>query len=87
MLHMPIFNVWHNKKTCSWVWKTFALSQPYYIEQYYSHSPHYSLHISHGANKDNLFDHQELLNLVIISFSLMTFTLNLRKILSRELIC
>ena len=72
-------------KTCSWVRKTFALSQPYYIEQYYSHSPHYSLHISYSANKDILFDHQELLKLVIISFNLMTFTLNFRKIMSREL--
>ena len=74
-------------QTCSWVRKTFAQSQPYYwyIQQNYSHSPNYSLHISHGANKNNLFDHQELLKLVIISFNLMTFTLNFRKIMSREL--
>ena len=37
-----------------------------------SNSPYCSLHISKGANKEKLFSNQELLQLVIISFLLMT---------------
>ena len=76
-----LYLMFNTIQTCSWVLTTFA----HHIQQYYSHSPHYSLHISHCANKDNSFDHQELLKLVIISFNLMTFTLNFRKIMSSEL--
>ena len=35
-------------------------------------SPHCSLYISYGTEKENLFNNQERLKLVIISFILMT---------------
>ena len=35
-------------------------------------SPHCSLYISYGTDKENLFNNQERLKLVIISFILMT---------------
>ena len=37
-----------------------------------AYSPYFFLYISWGANKENLFENQELLWLVIISFILMT---------------
>ena len=40
----------------------------------------FSLH-SRGFDKENLFDNQKLLKLVIISFILMTFTFDSRVIL------
>ena len=44
----------------------------------------FSLH-SCGNDKENLFDNQKLLKLVIISFILMTFTFNSRVILYGEI--
>ena len=44
------------------------------LRHWYSYSPHWSLYISYGTDKENLFDNQELLKLVIISFILVTST-------------
>ena len=38
----------------------------------YAYSPYCSLYISQGADKENLFNNQELLLLEIISFILIT---------------
>ena len=46
----------------------------YTLRHWYSYSPHCSLYISYGTDKENLFDNQELLKLVIISFILVTST-------------
>ena len=41
---------------------------------WYAYSPYCSLYISHGTDKENLFDNQELLQLVIIFVILVTST-------------
>ena len=49
--------------------------------QAYPYSPYYSLYISQGADKENLFNNQQLLQSVIISFILMTLMCDSRVIL------
>ena len=44
------------------------------LRHWYSYSPHCSLYIPYDTDKENLFDDQELLKLVIISFILVTST-------------
>ena len=44
------------------------------LRHWYSYSPHCSLYILYDTDKENLFDNQELLKLVIISFILVTST-------------
>ena len=46
----------------------------YTLRHWYSYSPHCSLYIPYDTDKENLFDNQELLKLVIISFILVTST-------------
>ena len=41
---------------------------PLYPENLSSYSPHWSIHFFYVAEEENLFDNQELLKLVIISF-------------------
>ena len=48
----------------------------YTLRHWYSYSPHCSLYIPYDTDKENLFDNQELLKLVIISFILVTSTFN-----------
>ena len=43
----------------------------------YAYSPHCSLFISYGADKENLFNNQELPKLLIISFILVTLMCDL----------
>ena len=45
-----------------------SVSHPFTLSHWYSFSPHCSLLISSGTDKNNLFDNQELPKLVIISF-------------------
>ena len=58
----------------------FPLSAPsafltlYTLRHWYSYSPHCSLYIPYDTDKENLFDNQELLKLVIVSFILVTST-------------
>ena len=42
----------------------------------YVYSPSCSLYISYGADKENLFNNQELLKFVIISFILVTLIID-----------
>ena len=44
------------------------------LRHWYSYSPDWSLYIPYDTDKENLFDNQELLKLVIISFILVTST-------------
>ena len=50
------------------------------LRHWYSYSPHCSLYIPYDTDKENLFDNQELLKLVIISFILVTSTCDARVI-------
>ena len=43
----------------------------------YAYSPYCSLYISLGADKENLFNNQEVLQLIIISFILLTLVCDL----------
>ena len=45
----------------------------YSLQHLYAYSPHCSLYIFQGANKENLVNNQGVLKLVIISCILMTF--------------
>ena len=47
-------------------------------------SPYYSLYVPNGTHKENLLNSQELLNIVIISFTLMALTFELGVILFGE---
>ena len=53
----------------------FWLFPPQYLHSY---SPQCFLYISHGSDKENLFDSQELLKLVIIFYILITFKFDSR---------
>ena len=48
---------------------------------------YFFLKISSGADKENLFNNQKLLQLVIISFSLITFMCDSGVILKGEIRC
>lgn len=54
--------------------ETGHINGPFTPYHGYLYSPHFSLYISYSADRENLFDDQELPKLVIISFILMTFT-------------
>ena len=53
----------------------FWLFPPQYLHSY---SPQCSLYISYGSDKENLFDSQELLKLVIIFYILIIFKFDSR---------
>ena len=53
----------------------FWLFPPQYLHSY---SPQCSLYISHGSDKENLLDSQELLKLVIIFYILIIFKFDSR---------
>ena len=59
----------------------------YTLRHWYSYSPHCSLYIPYDTDKENLFDNQELLKLVIISFILVTSTFDSWVILWGEIRC
>lgn len=46
-----------------------------------AYSPYKSLYISYGTEKENMINNQQLLLLVIISFTLVTFVFDLGVIL------
>ena len=52
-------------------------SQPLTPLHQYAYSPYWSLFISYGADKENLFNNQELPKLLIISFMLVTLMCDL----------
>ena len=62
-------------------------SEPFTPYHQYAYSPYLSLDISTGSDKENLFSNQQLLQLVIISFILMTLMFDLRELLQGEIRC
>ena len=50
-------------------------------------SLYYSLYVPNATHKENLLNNQELLNIVIISFTLMTLMFELGVILLGEIRC
>ena len=61
----------------------YMMSEPFTPQHQYAYSPYCSLYIPWCAGKENLFNNQEFLQLIIISFILMTLMLDLGMILAK----
>ena len=61
----------------------YMMSEPFTPQHQYAYSPYCSLYIPWCAGKENLFNNQEFLRLIIISFILMTLMLDLGMILAK----
>ena len=68
-------------ETCTRPWTNAALCKTdnkLSLFRCFIHSPYWSLYISQGVEKENLFDNQELFTSAIISYILKTFTFDSR---------
>ena len=61
----------------------YMMSEPFTPQHQYAYSPYCSLYIPWCAGKENLFNNQEFLRLIIISFIIMTLMLDLGMILAK----
>ena len=65
----------------------YMMSQPFTLQYQNAYSPSCSLYISLFAGKENLFNNQEFLQLIIISFILMTLMCGSGVIWNGEIRC